>query len=128
MKKGSDMSTRAEEKERRREWAEKEAWRQYKQALSKLDDPVAAERMADQGIPNGEIGGHLYHNLGCFLNGHNPDTKPNEDQWKAFIAFVQRAEAAGKMPAGSVKRWEQNFESWKEHIKEFGPFIPGRGY
>jgi hypothetical protein len=90
----------AEERERRREREETEAWREYVRELSKLDNALDAQRLANRGPANGEPGGRVYHNLGCFLRGYEPDT-PTAGEKEEFRKYLERAKAAGKPGMGN---------------------------
>jgi hypothetical protein len=81
------------------------AWSRYVEALGHIDDPIAAQRLADRGPSNGEPGGRYYHNLGCLLHS-NPLNRPSDAERQALLEFVRRASGAGKLASGAAARFE----------------------
>lgn len=93
----------------RRQSAEREAWRHYVQGLAQIDDPLSAQRFADNGPHGVEPASRLYHNLGCFLHGTMPD-RPSRTEYEEFLKFLRRAEAKGPIEPGSADSFQQKID------------------
>lgn len=97
------------DRDRDRAEAEQRVWDRFWPRLQALETYEEAQRLVDETPPPDAPGRRFYSNLAFFLGGFAPPAGAGGQERSAYLAFIARLDAAGRLRAGARQEIEAAF-------------------